>query len=256
MSDDTRVIFTSLHKEGSVPVWALKLGAGRSTFIKASTSSGNPKVIVIREKSPMSYIAQGSFLLKTVTDLSTRSPSSRIVADVGQDDYDLDTITSVMHAFPPKFGNRLDLAFGSSQLKAAVLNALAKVELERSLPDPLGEVKKIAAATNDLRNDQGRLSAALVANAFGITESELARHLGKTRQAINKNPATASLQKALRSYERIARLRSTLTPAEFIAWLGRPVWDLDDKSPLEAIASGHSEAVADYAEDALLGTPS
>jgi hypothetical protein len=256
MSDDTRVIFTSLHKEGSVPVWAIKLGAGRSTFIKASTSSGNPKVIVIREKSPKSYIAQGSFLLKTVSDLSTRSPSSRIVADVGQDDYDLDTITSVMHAFPPKYGNRLDLAFGSSQLRAAVLNALAKVELERSLPDPLGEVRKVAAVTKDLRNDEGRLSADLVAGVFGISDAELARHLGKTRQALHKNPATGLMQRALRPYERIARIRAALSQTEFMAWLGRPIRDLDDMTPLDAIASGHAEAVADYAEDALLGTPS
>jgi len=256
MSDDTRVIFTSLKKEGHVPVWANKLSAGRSTFIKASTLSGYPKVIVIREKNPNSYITQGSFLLQTVTALSAKSPASRIVADVGENGYDIDTIKRVMHAFPARIGNRLDLAFGNPSLKAIVLNALAKVELEQSLPDPLGAVKKVAEATKDLRNAQGCLSADLVADVFGIPESELARHLGMKRQTINKNPATARLQKKLLPYERVARLRAALTSSEFIAWLGRPIRDLDGNSPLEALASGHAEAVADYAEDALLGTPS
>jgi len=256
MNGETQVIFTSLKNEGSVPVWANSLGAESSTFIKASSSAGNPKVIVIREKSPRSYIQQGSFLQKTVTELSAKSPLSRIVADAGGDDYDLDVLTSVMHAFPAKYGSRLDLAFGSSSLRAAVFNALAKVEHENSLPDPLGEARKVAATTKDLRNGEGRLSADLVAGVFGISDSALARHLGKTRQAIHKNPATGPMQRALRPYERIARLRAALSQTEFIAWLGRPIRDLDGRTPLEAIASGHAEAVADYTEDTLLGTPS
>lgn len=259
MKHDPKVIFTSLEQEASIPSWAHSLGAKKSTFAKASQKTVAPNVIVIREKSVKSYVSQESFIHEAATNLYKNSPGSWIVAEAGstaEDAFDLDLITSLMHAFPKKYSNRLDLAFGKDQLRARVLSALAKMERESSLPDPLGEVKQIIDATKDLRNREGRLSAKLVAKAFGISEAELARQLKMTPQAINKNPDSKPLQKLLRPYERIARLRSALSQAQFIAWLDRPVWDLDNKNPLEALSAGHVEAVANYAEDALLGTPS
>lgn len=259
MEHDIKVIFTSLDQEPSIPSWAHSLGAEKSTFAKASREVVSPYVIVIREKSVKPYFLRESLIREMAMDLHKNSPGSRIVAEAGstaEDAFDLDLITSIMHTFPEEYSNRLDLAFGKDQLRARVLSALAKMKLESSLPDPLGEVKQIIDATRDLRNDEGRLSAKLVAKAFGISEAELARQLRVTPQAINKNPESKSLQKLLRPYERIARLRTALSHPKFIAWLDRPVWDLDDKSPLEALAAGHLEAVANYAEDALLGTPS
>jgi len=257
MQDETNVIFTSLNKEGRVPVWANKMSANRCTFEKATDSvrKNSQSLIVIREKSVKPYLTQGSLLADNLAKLWANAPKSRLVAEVGDAEYDVETITSVLRAFSPEFGNRLDLAFGDSHLRAIVLSALAKIRLENSRPDPLGKTRAIVAATKDLRTKEGRLSAPLVAKAFGITDAALARLLKRHRQTISQNPDSTPLQKELRPYERIARLRVSLSKAEFLAWLNRPVGDLENQTPMEAIAGGHADAVADYAEDALLGTP-
>ena len=65
-------------------------------------------------------------------------------------------------------------------------------------------------ATSDLRAKSGRLSATLVAEAFGISVAEVARSLGQSRQAVTKTSDSKSLQKDLQPFERIARLRSVL----------------------------------------------
>src|ERR1700761_9385797 len=72
-------------------------------------------------------------------------------------------------------------------------------------PGPLDEIKQVVDATNDLRLPNGNLSATAVATAFGISPSQLAGWLGRSRQALNKTPDADSLQDELAFFERVAR---------------------------------------------------
>jgi len=84
----------------------------------------------------------------------------------------------------------------------------------------------------------------------------LAGWLGRTKQAVTKTPDADSLQNALSYFEHVARLRLvTKRDAEFRKWLRTPRASLENASPLEVLAKGEWQAVADYVDDILTGTP-
>lgn len=123
-------------------------------------------------------------------------------------------------------------------------------------PSPLDHVAEVVAATKDLRDKSGKLSAHRVAKAFGVPKSQIARWLGRSRQAIGKTPDAESLQAPLGYLERIARLRSALDDqGDFRRWLNLPNRQLDGKSPIDLIEEGRSQVVADLVDDALTGSP-
>src|SRR5258708_6832789 len=55
-------------------------------------------------------------------------------------------------------------------------------------PSPLDLVREVVEATEDLRVANGNLSAAAVAAVFGVSLSQLAGWLGRSRQALSKTP--------------------------------------------------------------------
>lgn len=120
---------------------------------------------------------------------------------------------------------------------------------------PLDREEAVLQSTADLRVESGRLSAAAVADAYGISLSELAGWLGKTKQAMSKTPDAKSLQQELGYFERVARLRMALPEDRFSKWLRMPNAQLRKKSPLDLLASGSRQAVADLADDMLTGAP-
>ena len=121
---------------------------------------------------------------------------------------------------------------------------------------PLDKVKAVMEATADLRESNGNLSAVRVAKVFGVSVSQLAGWLGRTKQAVSKTPDADSLQDALGYFERVARLRMiTKGDAEFRKWLRTPHELLDNAPPLELMAKGEWQALVDYVEDILTGTP-
>jgi hypothetical protein len=123
-------------------------------------------------------------------------------------------------------------------------------------PSPLDQVKGVLAATSDLRVANGNLSADRVAKLYGIPLSQLAVWLGRTKQAVSKTPDADSLQNALSYFEHVARLRLlTKSDAEFRKWLRTPQESLENASSLEVLAKGEWQAVADYVDDILTGTP-
>jgi hypothetical protein len=122
-------------------------------------------------------------------------------------------------------------------------------------PSPLDRVREIVDATSDLRNHKGRLSAKAIALAFGISTSELAEWLGRTRQGLSKTPDAPSLQSSLGFFERVARLRAVVSQGDFLKWLRRPNPELDNKEPLGMLASGDRQTVADFVDDMLTGAP-
>src|SRR6266446_10059467 len=70
-------------------------------------------------------------------------------------------------------------------------------------PSPLDQVKQVVESTQDLRVPSGNISAEKVAKVYGVSVSELAGWLGKSRQALNKTPDADSLQLALSFFERV-----------------------------------------------------
>ena len=121
---------------------------------------------------------------------------------------------------------------------------------------PLDQVKAVVESTADLRESNGNLSAVRVAKVFGVSLSQLAGWLGRTKQAVSKTPDADSLQEALGYFERVARLRLlTKGDAEFRKWLRMPHPDVVGKNPLELMARGEWQAMADFVDDILTGTP-
>jgi len=126
----------------------------------------------------------------------------------------------------------------------------------RSLKSPLDQVKAVIESTADLREANGNLSAVRVARVFGVSLSQLAEWLGRTKQALSKTPDADSLQEPLGCFERVARLRMiTHGDGEFRKWLRAPHELLDNAPPLELLARREWQALADYVEDILTGNP-
>lgn len=133
-------------------------------------------------------------------------------------------------------------------------NAASKYAPPR--PSPLDKLKGVAAATADLRLANGNLSADRVAKLYGVSLSQLAGWLGRTKQAVSKTPDADSLQNSLSYFEHVARLRLVMKDdAAFRKWLRTPHDLLGNASPLQVLAKGEWQAMADYVDDALTGAP-
>ena len=122
-------------------------------------------------------------------------------------------------------------------------------------PSPLDQVNELLHATADLRVESGNLSAAAVAKVFGISISQLAGWLGRTRQALSKTPDADLLQNELAYFERVARLRALIPKDGFVKWLRMPNSQLDGNPPLEILAAGKGQVVSDLVDDMLAGAP-
>jgi hypothetical protein len=126
---------------------------------------------------------------------------------------------------------------------------------KQARPSPLDHVKEVMAATEGLRVANGNLSAERIAKLYGISTSQLSDWLGRTRQAVAKTPDADSLQEALGYFERVARLTAVMSADGFRKWLRMPHADVAAKNPLELMAKGEWQAVADFVDDMLTGTP-
>ncbi len=129
-------------------------------------------------------------------------------------------------------------------------------ESTQGMSNELDTAGKVIAATADLRDTNGRLSAAKIAERFGIPLGRLAKALGRTKQAVSQAPDAQVLQKELRQFERVARLGAIFNPQEFADWLNQPNKHVvGNAAPIELLLDGRAEAVGDFAEAILTGAP-
>jgi hypothetical protein len=134
--------------------------------------------------------------------------------------------------------------------------AVAPPDTSPPRKSPLDQMKAVMDATADLREANGNLSAARTARVFGVSLSQLAEWLGRTKQALSKTPDADSLQEPLGYFERVARLRMiTQGDAAFRKWLRTPHELLNNTPPLKLLARREWQALADYVEDLLTGNP-
>ena len=120
---------------------------------------------------------------------------------------------------------------------------------------PIDNVKGIIDATAHLRVDSGKLSAAAIVREFNISINQLATWLGRTRQALSKTPDADSLQHELSFFERVARLRAVVSKDDFLKWLRMPNAQLNHLTPLDLLAKGNGQTLADLVDDMLTGAP-
>lgn len=128
-------------------------------------------------------------------------------------------------------------------------------ELGGPQPSALDDVQELLKATEDLRVENGKLSATAIARAFGVSVNELAGWLGRSRQAVTKTPDADSLQSELAYFERVARLRAVVKKDGFLKWLQMPNAQLDNQKPLDLLAGEGRQIVVDLVDDMLTGAP-
>jgi len=119
----------------------------------------------------------------------------------------------------------------------------------------LDRVQRVVQATEDLRVSGGNLSAGAIAAVFGVSLNQLAGWLDRKCQTVSKTPAADSLQDELAYFELVARLRAVLPKHRVLKWLRMPNPELDQKKPLDLLARGERQVVADLVEDMLTGAP-
>ncbi len=157
---------------------------------------------------------------------------------------------------------RVENALGQQQPKSKRLTRIASGDqaTEKALPSarssPLDALKNVLAATKDLRLPNGNLSAVRVAKLYGISLSQLAAWLGRTKQGLSKTPDADSLQSALGYFERVARLCAVVRDdAEFRKWLRMQNDTLGNRTPLDLMKAGLWQDMADKVDDMLTGMP-
>lgn len=107
-----------------------------------------------------------------------------------------------------------------------------------------------------VRDDTGRLNASRVADVLGVSESQLAKALGRSRQAVNKTPNAPAIQEKLGHLERLAWLRGIFgKDADYHAWLRTRQDELGRKSPMDLLLAGKLRALEDLADDIVAGNP-
>ncbi len=214
----------------------------------SDTSAGSLKIYIRELAAKQEATSRAAFLVLAFS--RSRPAAAAKVADVLR---------------PFSRPERVEITWSASpeKLKAIVeaiepkLEILREVEAEKASPRPssLDRLEKVLATTRDLRAGNGNLSAHRIADLYGISLSELGRWLGRSRQSLNKTPEAESLQGTLAFLERIARIRVRLSDVDFRKWLRVPNSLLDGKRPLDLLAEGEWQVLADFVDDLLTGSP-
>lgn len=256
-----KVLLTGLTQQPPVPRWIQRFSPRVASPKQVRALARLPELTVVRAEAPETVLAHQGFLSALAAQLhKTPVPAKIVFVFEGENTAtDARQLLKVLTFFDRAAD--VEFARGSQQAAFALDAAFAKIWADVARPtkesrdtDPLAKVKSVLAATADLRADSGKLSAPRVAEAFGLAVAELAELLGRSRQAVSKTPEGEALQPLLAPFERIARLRTVLSKADFLRWLNMANEQLDGSSPLEVIRKGQVDAAADLAQDMLSGS--
>jgi hypothetical protein len=256
------ILLTGPGPKVSIPIWLRKFDPNIATESQVRALRQLPGLTVVQAKAPNYLVKHETFIRNLASrHEKTLGPSKiLIVFEANSAPAKATALLTWLRYFSRaedvEFAQGPDhAAFALQEAFAKLWAGLQKEASQAAQQDPLGEVKSVIAATADLRAPSGRLSAQTISEAFGLSGAELARLIGRKRQTVSKTDDAKSLQAALRPFERIARLRSVLSEVDFRSWLNMPNEQLDEFSPLDVIRQGKAGAVADLAENMLLGNP-
>jgi len=238
------------------PGWAREYAHRVVTGSEIRNLKSLPWLTVVQVKAPAAFAKHKSFL-SLLAERTKHSTAPAMVVFLFSEGRRLRArdFSTVLRWFP---ASSVEFAQGAQNGALAVEGAWAKVLKERAEDprrDPLGQITSVVRATADLRTKSGRLSANRVAEVFGLSVAEVAKILRASRQAVSKTPDAQALQEGLRSFERIARLRTVLPPEDFRKWLNIPRPDLGGRPPLDLVRARKASVIADLVEDVLTGAP-
>jgi hypothetical protein len=256
------VLVTGLGSKIAVPGWARRYSPRVASETEIGALDELAPLTVVQAGAPEVILRHRKFLEALSAQQKTTPEPAKIVF-VFESKAQLADAAQRLAKLLARFPRPADVQFagGAHQAAFAFQEAWAKVmvDLETAKSaapaDALAGLRKIIAATADLRTEDGRLSAERVADAFGLSTAELAGLLGRSRQAVGKTPSAESLQPGLLPFERVARLRAILDSSDFRRWLNMPNIELDGRTPLALIRAGKTDVVADLTEDMLTGSP-
>jgi len=122
-------------------------------------------------------------------------------------------------------------------------------------PSALMQSRFLDETTRFLRNDEGMLDAAKVADLFSLKLAELASLMGVSRQAFSSTTTSANYQAKLETLEQIARLLAAIegNRERFKQWLRTPNRSYENQSPLQLVRGGKAQFVADHVDGYLSG---
>lgn len=254
------ILFTAPAGRVPSPGWAREYAHRVVTGPEIRHLKSLPWLTVVQAKAPAIFARHSRFLSVLAERTKNSSAPFKVVFLFSEGPrLRAHDFSSVLRWFP---ASSVEFAQGGRNGALAVEEAWAKLQKEIGETatktferDVLGQIKGVIEATSDLRAESGRLSAVLVAEAFGIAVAEVARSLGQSRQAVSKTPDAKSLQRGLRLFERIARLRSVLAAKDFVAWLNMARPELDNRAPIDLIRERKAAKVADLVGDMLTGAP-
>jgi hypothetical protein len=118
-----------------------------------------------------------------------------------------------------------------------------------------GAVRVHETFVRGFHDQSGRLDATRVAEATGLTLSQVARAIGVTPSALSKRPTAGAAQAGLRELEYCwATLLDMLGEQELArAWLHAGHPDFSGKAPLDYLLEGGVKRLGDYLRAALAG---
>ncbi len=262
------ILLTSATGWVNVPSWVKAFPHETRTASELRHLERLPAMTIVQAESAGAVLSQRT-LLSALVKLHAHQSISRIVFSfLKASDAGMEANWKQYEKLLGHFARAasIELAPSPADVRPAFEEAFAKylVEVRAAkrmsapvpvAPDPLASVRGILEATGDLRAASGRLDATRIAEAFGLSVSELAGLLRRTRQAVSKTPDAESLQPLLQPYERVARLRAVLTDSDFRSWLNLDNGRLDGKTPLQIVRAGQVDVVAGLTEDLLTGAP-
>jgi uncharacterized protein (DUF2384 family) len=207
------------------------------------------------------------FWLDAVHQLSERAPATPILVAVpaGDDAADkaLDSgATDVIEEMVTQkiFRRRLEMLEAFSQASPARTPAVAP-----SLSAPGAVASPTPWSTGfravplpSLRHERsGRIDAQRVADYLGISLRQLCRALGLPYPRVHKTPDAVSLQAPIAPIVRILELADQAFGSReaVLMWLTRPLYELEDESPLAVILAGEGGAVETLLENVRAGIP-
>lgn len=252
------VILTGPGTRIPIPTWMRPYSPRAVAGDDVGSLSRLPELTVVEVEEPSAVLRRTAFLSSLAAQHEKTPGPSKILFVFKAKKFVVDA--KKLSAVLIFFSRYKDVEFvrGADQAAFAFQGAVAKLLVANRMghsTHTLSGLTNVIVATSPLRAKSGRLSAQKVAALFGLSVAEVAKLLGKSRQAVSKTEDAESIQEGLAPFDRAARLRTVLSDEGFRAWLHLPNELLDGRSPWALIRSGNVEAIAELAEDMLSGNP-
>ncbi|HYH45663.1 MAG TPA: hypothetical protein VEG34_08245, partial [Thermoanaerobaculia bacterium] len=183
------ILVTGTAARIAVPAWVRPYSTKTATLNKIRSLPGLAPLTVVFVTTPEAIVEHEILSVLASRQRTTARPS-KIVFVFDEAEARAQELVKVLAAFSRV--DDVEFARGPEQGALALEGAVAKIMVDRQqearaeASDPLGQVRRVVAATADLRSDAGRLSAGRIAEAFGLSAAGLAALLGRSRQTVAK----------------------------------------------------------------------